>query len=236
MRWSTLITCEHARGGLPEGLDLGLPEAVLASHVSCDRGSREIATRLAAALGAPLHLGSFSRLVVDLNRMEDNPAVILAETYGVRVPGNEGLTDEAREARIARWHRPYRDAARADAERLAEAGGCLHLSIHSFDRAVDPPRRQFDAGVLFDTEREPEATMAAALAAALAARGVDTRLNEPYAGVPEGLTSWLRGQIAEERYVGIEIEACQAWMTSVERLHAFADHLAHASRVVARSA
>lgn len=226
MRWSPLITCEHASGSLPDGVDLGLSAAQLASHISCDRGSRVIAVRLAERLDAPLHLGAHSRLLVDLNRMEDNPAVILAETYGVRVPGNEELTDADREARLARWHRPYREAARADAGRLADAGGCLHLSIHSFDPAVDPPKRQFDAGVLFDTEREPEATISARIADGLNARSVATRLNEPYTGTPEGLTSWLRAQIPQDRYIGIEIEASQGWMTGDPPLHAFADHLA----------
>ena len=51
-----------------------------------------------------------------------------------------------------------------------------------------------------------------AMSDGLRARGWETRHNEPYAGVPEGLTSWLRGQLAPERYVGIEIEASQAWV------------------------
>ncbi len=232
MRWSFLITCEHAGWRLPDGTDLGLDEAVLRSHVSYDRGAREIAEALAPRLEAPLHLGSYSRLWVDLNRREENPAVIAAETYGLVVPGNVALDAEDREARIARAHRPYRQAARADAKELASAGRCFHLSVHSFDPSLDPERRAFDAGVLFDPSREPERSLSEALATALSGRGHTTRLNEPYTGTPEGLTSWLRDELPPERYVGLEIEACYRWMGRPGALDAFATDLASAARDV----
>lgn len=224
--WSVLVTCEHASRSLPPAVELGVPAEVLATHVSYDRGAREIALALAARLEAPLHLGAHSRLLVDLNRREENPAVIVSETYGVLVHGNQGLSEAQREARLARFHRPYREAARRDARAMADAGGCFHLSIHSFDPTLDPVARAFDAGVLFDPAREPERALAEALASDLSARGHATRLNEPYQGTPEGLTSWLRAQIDEARYVGIEIEACYRWMDRDGGLDAFAADLA----------
>lgn len=230
MTWSPLVTCEHASHAVPPDVELGVDDAILRSHVSYDRGAKEIAIALAEALAAPLHLGAHTRLLVDLNRMEESPAVIAEQSWGVVVPGNLALDAAAREARIARWHRPYRHAARADAMRLAEAGGCLHLSVHSFDPSLDPDARRFDAGVLFDPSREPERALAEGLASALAARGHEVRLNEPYAGTPEGLTSWLRAQIEEARYVGIEIEACYRWMDRPGAHEAFARDLAEAVR------
>ena len=230
--FAVLITCEHASALVPEGIELGLTPAILATHVSTDRGAEEIALALAEVLGAPVHLGAQSRLVVDLNRREDNPDVIVETTYGLAVPGNVGLSPRDREERIARFHRPYREAARADALRLAERGGCLHLSIHSFDPSLDPVARAFDAGVLFDPSRSPEDALAARLAAELGARELSVRLNEPYLGTPEGLTSWLRAQIPQERYVGIEIEACQGWMDRPGALMRFAGELAAAVRAL----
>ena len=230
MAFAFLITCEHASALVPEGIEFGLTDAILATHVSTDRGAQPIALELAEQLGAPLHLGAQSRLVVDLNRREDNPDVIVETTYGVVVPGNVGLSPLDREARIARFHRPYREAARADAQRMAAEGGCLHLSIHSFDPSLDPVARAFDAGVLFDPSRSPERAIASRLAEELGARGLSVRLNEPYLGTPEGLTSWLRGQLPEERYVGIEIEACQGWMDRPGSLARFAAQLASAVR------
>lgn len=231
-RFAPLITCEHASADAPADVALGVDDGVLRTHVSYDRGAKEIAAALAGALDAPLHLGRYTRLLVDLNRMEENPAVIAEETYGLRVPGNAGLDAAAREARIARFHRPYRHAARADALRLAASGGCLHLSVHSFDPSLDPAARCFDAGVLFDPAREPERTLAEALAAGLSACGHEVRLNAPYAGTPEGLTSWLRAEIERERYVGIEIEACYRVLDRPGSHEAFARDLAAVVRAV----
>lgn len=224
--WRLLVTCEHASGALPPGADLGLDPATLASHVSMDRGAAAVATHLAALTGAPLHLGRYSRLWVDLNRREGNAAAILDESYGVRVPGNVGLPPEARAARLARDHRPYRDAARGDAEALSAAGGCLHLSIHSFTPALDPDRRAFDVGVLFDPRRDAEAAIARFLASGLAALGVSVRENEPYRGWPEGLTSWLRETLADAPYAGLEIEHNQSTLGDGAALEGAAARLA----------
>jgi len=216
-----LITCEHASHTLPGDLDLGLSEAVMLSHVSRDQGAGDIARCLAERSGAPLHVGVHSRLWVDLNRRESNPDVIVEQTYGIAVPGNVGLSAEARADRLERFHRPYREAARADATRMATRGLCLHLSIHSFDPALDPPNRDFDVGVLFDPERSPERQIAPHIADGLEREGWRTRLNEPYLGTPEGLTSWLRGQLPSESYVGLEVECSYAWSGDPPHTHRF---------------
>lgn len=221
-----LLTCEHASPDVPEGLDLGVSHEVLTSHIGFDRGARELAMALAAATGAPLHLGRWSRLVVDLNRREGNPAVIVEESSGVRIPGNTALSPAAWTERISLWHRPYREAAREDAMRVAGAGGCLHLAIHAFEPRLDPEARAFDVGVLLDPSRSPERELASALADSLRRAGWDARLDEPYRGTPEGLTSWLRGQIPAAHYTGFEIEASYAVSGAPERRKALARDLA----------
>ncbi len=221
-----LITCEHASCAVPSGVSLGLSDAVMRSHVSTDRGAERIARGLAGRLEAPLHVGRFSRLVVDLNRREDNPAVIVERTHGIEVPGNLGLSDAERRARVEAWHRPYRERARADALSLAARGSCLHLSVHSFDPSLDPDHRDFDVGVLFDPARSPEREIAVELAEELTRAGWSARRNEPYAGTPEGLTSWLRSQIPQERYVGLEIECAYRWVDDEAEVERFVGALA----------
>ena len=70
------------------------------------------------------------------------------------------------------------------------------------------------------------------LADGLAARGLDARENEPYQGTPEGLTSWLREDLAEDRYVGIELEAQQARVERASERGRFVEALVAATRDV----
>lgn len=225
MSWTYLVSCEHAGNAVPDGLDLGVADAVLESHVAYDRGASGVAQALAPLLGAPLHLGMFTRLVVDLNRRAENHAVILEESYGVLIPGNV-LTEAGRAERIARWHKPYRDALARDAARLASTR-CAHLAIHSFDAALDPMKRDFDVGVLFDPARHPEAELATRLVGSLTREGLSARPNEPYLGTPEGVPSWLRSSLPPERYVGLEIECNDRWRRAPLELAA---HLCRAIR------
>lgn len=198
-----ILSCEHARNELPDGLDLGLDEEALRSHIAWDEGALELARTLALATGAPLIEGEVSRLVVDLNRREEDPGVIPTVAFGVPVPGNQGLGAEQRQARFLRYHRPYR--ARILAE-VGRASPCLHLSIHSFTPVLHGEERTVRLGLLFDPDRSAEARHAERLRQALRAAGVDARFNEPYLGTDEGLTTWLRERFADERYAGIELE------------------------------
>ena len=96
---------------------------------------------------------------------------------------------------------------------------------------MEPAARTFEVGVLFDPSRAPERDLAVALRDHLAAAGWDARLNEPYHGVPEGLTSWLRAQLAPDAYSGMEIECSYAWVDDPARVAAMARDLAAFPRV-----
>ena len=64
-----VISCEHASSRLPPAYGaLGLPRRVLRSHWAFDIGAAPFAQRLAKDLGCALFDGSYSRLLIDLNR------------------------------------------------------------------------------------------------------------------------------------------------------------------------
>ena len=195
---------------MPDGASLGVERGVLESHIGYDRGALPLAEALAHETGAPLHRGAYSRLWVDLNRRETNPTVIVEQSYGVAIPGNQGLSPEARAARLATYHRPYRQAVLMEARALLDdAAALLHLSVHAFDPSL-PGERDLDVGVLFDPARPRESTRAEALLESLRGQGWDARPNTPYLGTPEGTTSWLREHFEDGRYVGLEIEVSYA--------------------------
>jgi predicted N-formylglutamate amidohydrolase len=211
-----VLSCEHASWTLPPGVDLGVASDVLASQAGWDHGALDIAARLSEAVGLPVHAGAFSRMFVDLNRPPHHDGVIPTNSYGAPVPGNAHLSAGDRAARVAMFHAPYWQAVRRDVvARLADRGGVLHLSSHSFSPELDPVHRTYDCGVLYDPAHPFEAALAERMLFALRAAGLDVRANQPYSGVGPALCTELRRELVAERgtdvrYAGIELETSHA--------------------------
>jgi predicted N-formylglutamate amidohydrolase len=202
-----VLTCEHASWTLPPGLDLGVEPALLRSQAGWDHGAYDIAARLGEGLGLPVHTGAFTRLFVDLNRPADHADVVPVVCYGLAVPGNRTLSPEERAGRIAEFHKPYWDQVRRDVRaRLLDRRGCLHFSLHSFSPELDPAKRTFDCGVLYDPTHAFEAALAERLMFGLAAAGLAVRANQPYGGTGPAVCTSLREELRAERYAGIELE------------------------------
>jgi predicted N-formylglutamate amidohydrolase len=206
-----VLSCEHASWTLPPGEDLGVADETLRSQASWDHGAYEIGARVGEVLGLPVHASAFSRMWIDLNRPADHPQVIPAVSYGAPVPANAALTLGERVARIDQFHRPYWEAVRRDARaKILDRGRCLHLSSHSFSPDLDPERRTFDCGVLYDPSTSFEASLAERLQFGLRRAGLDVRANQPYRGTEAALVTSLRGEMPADSYAGIEIETSHA--------------------------
>ena len=133
-RGQVLLICDHASRRLPEAVGtLGISEADLASHIGWDIGAADVARHLSELLDATLVLAGYSRLVVDCNRPPGVPGAMPVVSGGVRIPGNEGLAEADRTARVETVHRPYHDAiTRLLDDRAREGRATVLLSIHSF--------------------------------------------------------------------------------------------------------
>ena len=206
-----LVTVEHASNRIPAAYgDLGLSRDALESHIAWDPGSRELAQALSKAFAAPLLMGEWSRLLVDLNRSESNRRVIPERTFGVDVPGNHTLPPAQISERIENYWRPFRDKARQKArETTAERGPCLHLSVHTFTPTLGREIRDYDLAVLYDPSRTIEREIAAELVRAWRIAGWAARRNAPYRGVADGHTTALRRELSPTQYAGLEIEVNQ---------------------------
>lgn len=201
------ITCEHGGNRIPPRyrslFDRG--HAALNSHRGWDPGALQLARELAAALDAPLHFSTLSRLLVDLNRSEGHPRVL--SKY------SEVLSNREREALFDRYYRPYRAAALGGMQ--AEVSGenrVIHISVHSFTPVLKGVRRNADIGLLYDPRRPGERALAAAWRRAIRSvqPGLRVRMNYPYLGTSDGHTTSLRGWFPADFYVGIELEVNQA--------------------------
>jgi predicted N-formylglutamate amidohydrolase len=221
LRCLPVISCEHASNALPGQPDLALSQEVLASHAAWDPGARPVAARLADAAGAPLFLGTFSRLFVDLNRSPGSPEVVPSEAFGVAVPANAALDERARRARIRTHHAPYWNGVRAAAEAaIARGRPVLQLSVHSFTPDFPGQTRDLDLGVLFDPARALERRAAEVLLVGLREAGFDAKENAPYDGRSDSLTRALRQSFADADYAGIEIEISQRLLDRIDQVGA----------------
>lgn len=229
-----VLSCEHASPRVPDGLNLGLPPKVLESHVSWDPGALPIAEGLAARFSAPVIAGAYSRLVVDLNRWPDAAEAVPEVAFGVPVPGNRGLSPEARADRLAH-HRAHWDAVYGALE--AAAGPVLHLSVHTFDPGFGEADRPWDFGILCDPDHAFEGPVARRLLDELRAPAPwlaeppehRAEINVPYDGRSPFLVTNMRGRFASGRYAGILLEVNQRHHS---RWGAVTDHVARAVRTL----
>lgn len=175
-----LIIAEHASNAVPPELDqLGLGIDALSDHIAFDPGVRLVVHALLQRWQCSAVLGGVSRLVVDLNRSESSPSLILAASDGITVPGNQAVDQGERERRLAAYHRPYHQAiAREIDQRRALGIEPQIVSVHSFTPVLDGFQRPWQIGVLW--QRDPERH--ARVLAALNSRGHIVGDNEPYDG------------------------------------------------------
>lgn len=176
-RW--LFTCDHATNRVPDwvgGGDLGLDPADMQRHIAFDIGAAGLTTKLAAKMDSPAVLSDFSRLVIDPNRGEDDPTLLMQLYDGTIIPANRHADKAEREKRLDALHRPYHAAYAALAARRNDTVVC---AIHSFTPQLKGrPPRLWEIGVLYaDDERLAQPFMAACRA-----QGWCVGDNEPYKG------------------------------------------------------
>ncbi|SDE06240.1 N-formylglutamate amidohydrolase [Ruegeria marina] len=180
-RW--LITCDHATNIVPPdicGGDLGLAREDMERHIAYDVGAYEVSRHLGELLDAPVIAANFSRLVIDPNRGEDDPTLLMKLYDGSIIPGNRDADAAERERRLNMCYRPYHDAL----ARLAARPGAVIVSMHSFTRQLrgrDP--RPWHIGILHTKDER----LSRPLVERLKAEGdLCVGVNEPYTGVLPG--------------------------------------------------
>ena len=96
-----IFLCDHASNTLPQHYgSLGLPESQLQRHIGYDIGAADVTSALAQMFEAPALLTNFSRLLIDPNRGEDDPTLVMRLSDGAVVPGNATIGREERENRL----------------------------------------------------------------------------------------------------------------------------------------
>lgn len=149
------LTADHARRDLPvEYGSLGLARSEFERHIAYDIGVGELTRQLAAKLDAPAVMGGFSRLLIDPNRGEDDPTLIMQLSDGAVISGNYPMTPVEREKRLDQFYRPYHDAVASVSTQVASVSGKAPfvVSIHSFTPNWRGRDRPWHIGLLWDSD------------------------------------------------------------------------------------
>ncbi len=187
-----ILLCDHAENTLPEEYGaLGLPASELQRHIAYDIGAKGVTERLAASLGVPAVMTRLSRLLIDCNRGEDDPTLIMRFSDGAIIPGNRVLSAEERTKRIERYYRPYHgEIANLIDHALDKGVAPILLSVHSFTPGWRGVARPWHAAVLWDKDPRLAVPLLDELRKAPALVVGD---NEPYSGRLEGDCLWRHG-------------------------------------------
>jgi predicted N-formylglutamate amidohydrolase len=178
-RW--VVTCDHASNVVPDwigGGDLGIDGADMARHIAWDVGAAGLARALGKGLDSPVILSQFSRLVIDPNRGDQDPTLVMRLYDGTIIPGNRHAKPTDIDQRKDRLYHPYH---RALSELMARREDTILLAVHSFTPCLKGRiPRPWHVGVLYS---HLDDALSRPLIAELAR---DPALcvgdNEPYAG------------------------------------------------------
>ncbi|NWJ24195.1 N-formylglutamate amidohydrolase [Rhizobium sp. RM] len=185
-----VLLADHAMNLLPPQYGkLGLPQAAFERHIAFDIGIEGLTRSLAARLGVPAVMGRFSRLLIDPNRGEDDPTLIMKISDGAIVPGNHPISDEEWQQRIETYHRPYHNAVGQVLGKVETVTGKapLVLSLHSYTPFWKETPRPWHAAVLWDSDHRAVHPLLAGLRAA---NDILVGDNEPYDGALKGDTMY----------------------------------------------
>jgi len=210
-----VISREHASTRIPPRFKQVFAgrEKVLSSHQAYDPGAALLARRLARQLQVSLHLGTISRLLIDLNRSASN-------RKSLYTPYSRKLPPASREMLLRKYYQPYREKVEGAIAGLVAAGNpVLHISVHTFVPVKNGRIRRADIGLLYDPARAPEKNISSNIVALLRhqVESLQVRRNYPYLGKTDGFTSFLRMKYPATFYAGIEIELNQKLLAGDDR-------------------
>jgi predicted N-formylglutamate amidohydrolase len=195
-----LIVGDHASNHVPAGINLGLTAAHLEQHIAWDIGVQAVAEKLCNNVGFSAVLGNVSRLVVDLNRYENDDAVIPQCSDGTIIFGNR-ISEVDREARLNQFYRPYHAAL---ARYISDTKPLMLLSLHSFTPVLSGAReaeRPWQIGILYNND----ARAARIALPTLQSAGYTVGDQLPYSGKELNATMNIHGESNNIAYLGVEM-------------------------------
>lgn len=219
-----LLIADHASRSLPQNYGtLGLEPHVFERHIAYDIGVEMLTRALAQRLNAPAVLGGFSRLLIDPNRGEDDPTLIMQLSDGAVIPGNYPLNNEERENRLNHFYRPYHAAVDAACQSVVETSGKAPfvVSVHSYTPVWKTTPRPWQIALLWDND---DRAITPLLSMLREDGSLNVGDNEPYDGALRNDT--LFRHCTAKGYANVLIEVRQDLIATSQGAQDWADRLA----------
>ena len=145
---------DHAGNSMPRVLGrLGLSQTDCARHIAWDIGIAGVCWLVAEALDAAMVQQNYSRLVIDCNRTPGSETSIPEISELTPVPGNMGLSEGDKAARVHEIFLPYHHRIEAELDRRQRIGRPAALiAMHSFTPVFKGVARPWHAGVLYNRD------------------------------------------------------------------------------------
>jgi predicted N-formylglutamate amidohydrolase len=198
------IACDHAGKRLPRRLGkLGLRDSEFERHIASDIGAGSVSCLVGNALDAFVIRQTYSRLIIDCNRPPGAETSIVELSEVTTVPGNIGLSDRQKEARVREIFQPYHDRIVAELDKRRQTGHpTVLISMHSFTPVFKSVMRPWHVGVLYRDRRFAHILMKLLLRE----DGLVIGDNEPYTITDTSdYTIPIHGEQRRLPYVGLEI-------------------------------
>lgn len=201
-----IISCEHGGNDIPPRYQPLFSNHinVLETHQGLDIGALAIAKALSERFSCPLYYTTVSRLLIDCNRSLHNPRCFSEFS--------KSLSKNEKKVLIDTYYLPYRQQVeKYIANNIQQGLQVLHLSIHSFTPTLHGQIRHTAIGLLYDSSRHAEKEIATRWQNILLRHptAYRIRLNYPYLGKNDGLTTAIRKHHTQKEYLGIEVEINQ---------------------------
>jgi len=202
-----LILCDHATNVIPQSVSknsLGLSQEELASHIAYDIGALETSKKIARNLDSTLISSRFSRLVVDPNRSQQDPTLIMKLYDESLITGNLNLDKAQIQKRMCDFYYPYHKRIKKFITEKKKSNSCLLIiSIHSFTPKLKKKSiRPWHIGILWDKDRRLSKLMIKNLECL---ETICVGKNQPYSGALEGDTMHKHGTLNNIPHALIEI-------------------------------
>ena len=151
IRGSLLIIVDHANNFIPPKYkNLGLPKNITDSHIAYDLNILSLSKQINVLLESDIVYGEYSRLIIDLNRGQNDPTLIPSISDKKLIPGNIGINSREFNYRKMKFYNSYHSKIDKIVNKKKIK---LIISMHSFNPYFKGKKRKTEIGILSNKDR-----------------------------------------------------------------------------------